>query len=272
MTDAFDLDAYFRRIGYGGPARPDLATLAALHARQVDAIPFESLDPLMGRPVRLDIASLQAKLVDSRRGGYCFEQNGLFKAALEAIGFTVAGLGGRVRWMSPPDAPLGPRSHMLLQVDLPEGPYLADVGFGGHLLDAPLRLEAGPEQTTPTGRYRLDRDGALLALKVMTGGDWRCAYVFNLEPQVHADYVAASWFTSTHPEVLFTSTLLAERLTERARCSLVNTRLTETPRGGTPSERLLASAAEFGAALEELFGVTPPAPVDQIFAKLTAGA
>jgi N-hydroxyarylamine O-acetyltransferase len=272
MSDELDLGAYFRRIGYGGPARPDLATLAALHARQVDAMPFESLDPLLGRPVRLDAASLQAKLVGQRRGGYCFELNALFKAALDAIGFAVTGLGGRVRWMSPPAAPLGARSHMLLKVDLPEGPYLADVGFGGHLLDAPLRLAVGLEQTTPAGRYRLELQNDLHALQVSTGGDWRCAYVFNLEPQLPADYAVANWFTSTHPEVLFTSTLLAERLTEGARYNLVNARLTETPRGGPASERMLASPAEFGEALEGLFGVAPPAPIGEIFAKVTATA
>src|SRR5690349_12520297 len=126
MSDEFDLDAYFARIGYGGPARPDLQTLAALNARHVDAIPFESLNPLAGLPVKLDLASLQAKMVQRRRGGYCFEQNHLFRAALEAIGFAVTGLGGRVVWMSPPGAPLGARGHMLLKVDLDGAPWLAD--------------------------------------------------------------------------------------------------------------------------------------------------
>ncbi len=90
------MSGYLARIGYTDAPKPDLATLAALHAAHVGAIPFEGLDPLLGRPVRLDMPSLQAKLVDSRRGGYCFEQNALFKAALEAIGFIVTGLGGRV--------------------------------------------------------------------------------------------------------------------------------------------------------------------------------
>src|SRR5215471_8279450 len=96
MSDKLRLDRYLARIGHGGKIAPDLATLASLHAAHVDAIPFESFDPLLGRPVPLDLASLQAKLVDSRRGGYCFEQNLLFKAALEAIGFKVTGLTGRV--------------------------------------------------------------------------------------------------------------------------------------------------------------------------------
>src|SRR5258708_33725897 len=112
MAREFRLDDYLARIGCGGPIGPDLATLAAIQAAQVDAIPFEGLDPLLRRPVRLDLASVQAKLVGSRRGGYCFEQNVLLKATLEAIGFRVTALGGRVRRMSPPDAPRGPTAHL----------------------------------------------------------------------------------------------------------------------------------------------------------------
>src|ERR1700746_504244 len=130
MQNEFQLDNYLARIGYEGPLEPTYKTLAALQTAHLDAIPFEGIDPLLGRPVKLDLASVQAKLVDSRRGGYCFEQNTLFKAALEALGSRVRGFGARVGWMSPPDSPLGPRVHMLLRVDLPEGPHLADVGFG----------------------------------------------------------------------------------------------------------------------------------------------
>ena len=121
MSNDFGLESYLVRIGHSGAVKPDLATLTALHTAHVNAIPFEGIDPLLGRPVLLDLPSVQAKLVDSRRGGYCFEQNALFKTALEHIGFAVTGLCGRVRWMSPPDSPLGPKVHMLLKVDLPEG-------------------------------------------------------------------------------------------------------------------------------------------------------
>jgi len=164
MLNEFRLDAYLARIGYGGTVAPDLETLSALHACHVNAIPFESLDPLLRRPVHLDLSSLQAKLVNSRRGGYCFEHNALFKAALEAIGFNVTGLAGRVRWMSPPDSPLGPKTHMLLKVGLPDGPHVADVGFGSCLLDAPLKLQADVEQRTAMGTYRLtEADGTFFA-------------------------------------------------------------------------------------------------------------
>src|ERR1039458_6052978 len=94
MSNDFRLDKYLARIGINGTIGPDLATLTAIHAAHVNAIPFEGFDPLLRRPVKLDLASIQEKIVDGRRGGYCFEQNTLLKGALEAIGFNVTGLGG----------------------------------------------------------------------------------------------------------------------------------------------------------------------------------
>ena len=123
--DSFDLDAYLHRVGDAGPVGPDLETLRRLQAAHLGAIPFENLDVRLGRPVGLDLASLQAKLVRRRRGGYCFEQNTLFAAVLRAIGFDLRTLEARVR---PPGAtsPL-PRTHMLLRVDVGGDPWLADV-------------------------------------------------------------------------------------------------------------------------------------------------
>ena len=141
MAAELQLDSYLARIAYRAPLAPDLATLAALQAAHVDALPFEALDPLMGRPVHVDLPSVQQKLVLSRRGGYCFEQNVLFQAVLEAIGFKVVGLTGRVRWRSAPDDPLGPRQHMMLLVEVEGRPHLVDVGFGICMMDGPIRLE-----------------------------------------------------------------------------------------------------------------------------------
>ncbi|HEY1426431.1 MAG TPA: arylamine N-acetyltransferase [Caulobacteraceae bacterium] len=269
MADDFDLDAYFARIGYGGAARADLETLSALHVRHVAAIPFESLNPLAGLPVKLDLASLQAKMVAGRRGGYCFEQNHLFRAALEAIGFQVTGLGGRVVWMSAPDAPLGPLGHMLLKVEVDGRPWLADVGFGAHLLDAPLRLEEGIEQATPAATYQLlQREASRLALTARQGDGWRRAYLFDLTAQLPVDYEVANWFMSTYPGMIFANMLLAERLTEAARFNLINTRLTERRRDGTVTERALQSADELAGVLDEVFDIEPPIPAAEVSAKI----
>ena len=121
---SFDLAAYLRRIGYAGELSPSRATLDALHRAHATSIPFENLDILLGVPIRLDLPSLQAKLVAGRRGGYCFEQNALFASALEHLGFAVTRLAARVRYRS--DRVL-PRTHMALRVDVDGARLLVDV-------------------------------------------------------------------------------------------------------------------------------------------------
>jgi N-hydroxyarylamine O-acetyltransferase len=268
MPNEFRLENYLARIGYQGSLEVNLGTLAALQTVHLDAIPFESLDPLLGRPVRLDLASLLAKLVEDKRGGYCFEQNLLFKAALEAIGFKVTGLAGRVRWMSPPDSPLGPKTHMMLKVDLAEGAYLADVGFGACLLDAPLQLKTDVEQTTAMGTYRISQSDGLLSLGAKRKAGWRTLYVFDLQPQIQADYELGNWFTSTSPLVPLTSRLIMERLAGGRRSRLVDRTLSSEARDGEViAERTLRSADELRKVLDDTFGVTPPVPAEEIFNK-----
>jgi N-hydroxyarylamine O-acetyltransferase len=271
MADGFDLDAYLKRIGFRDRAAPDLATLSAIHALQPDAIPFENLDPLLRRPVSLDLASLQAKLVAGKRGGYCFEQNSLLAAALDAIGFKLTRLAGRVRWRAAPGAPDGPRNHMLLRVDLPEGSFLVDAGFGGFVLGAPLKLLPDIEQDTAGGRHRLLEKDGTFTLQVRLPAGWQDAYRFTLDPQNPADYVVANWFTSTHPAVLFYSNLLAERVTPAFRATLFNRKLTTRRTDGAVEEKTLEDAAELGAVLEGLFGIAAPAEPQDIWDRLPSG-
>ena len=271
MPDPFDLDAYLARIGFRGRPAADLATLTAIHALQPDRIPFENLDPLLRRPVNLDLASLQAKLVAGGRGGYCFEQNALLAAALDAIGFTLTRLAGRVRWRAAPGAPDGPRNHMLIKVDLPEGPFLVDAGFGGFLLDGPLSLAPDVEQSTAGGRHRLLAGAGGFMLQARLPDRWQDAYRFTLEAQNPADYVVANWFTSTHPAVLFYSNLLAERVTPALRATLFNRKLTTRRTDGKVEERTLADAADLGAVLEGQFGIVAPAAPEEIWDRLPSG-
>ena len=267
-----DLDAYLRRIGYDGPREPTLDVLASLHALHPAAIPFENLDPLLGRPVSLDLEALQAKLVGQRRGGYCFEQNALFRAALEALGFAVTPLIARVVWMAPPDRPLGGRNHMLLRVDLPEGPYLADVGFGGQLASAPLRLAADLEQPTTEALFRLVAVGDAFFLETRLPTGWTALYRFTLEPAEASDYEVSNWYTSTHPTFLLTTNLLAERLTPRVRLSLFNTSLTRRYPDGRTDVIELSSPEALARALETDFNLAPPVDPAALFARLPIAA
>jgi N-hydroxyarylamine O-acetyltransferase len=268
MLGEFRLDKYLGRVGFHGTARPDLETLTALHVAHVNAIPFEGLDPFLRRPVKLDLASVRAKLVDSRRGGYCFEQNLLLKAALEAIGFKITGLGARVRWMSPPESPLGPRTHMLLTVDLPGGPYLADTGFGACVLDSPLRFQTDSEQHTAMGTYLLSESDGLYSLSAKRLEGWRSMYVFNLEPQIQSDFELGNWYTSTSPLVPFTNMLIMERVSGGKRYKLASRRFMVEGRDGVlEAERSIASAAELAQILDETFHVTLPAPAEEIFSR-----
>jgi N-hydroxyarylamine O-acetyltransferase len=269
MSDAFRLENYLARIGHNGAAAANLETLKTLHALHPDAISFEALDSFLRRPVQIDLASIVAKLVEDKRGGYCFEQNLLFKAALKAIGFEVTGLAGRVRWMSPPDSPLGPKTHMMLRVDLADGPYLADVGFGACLLDAPLQLKTDIEQTTAMGTYRLTQSDGLLSLGAKRQGGWRTMYVFDLHPQIQADYELGNWFTSTNPFIPLTSRLILERLAGERRYRLVDRAFsTEARDGDVITERTLRNADELGEVLRDTFKVTPPVPAAEIFDKI----
>jgi N-hydroxyarylamine O-acetyltransferase len=269
VPNGFRLENYLARIGYHGPTDVNYKTLAALQALHLDAIPFEALDPFLRRPVNLDLASVVAKLVDSERGGYCFEQNLLFKAALERIGFEVTPLAGRVRWMSPPESPLGPKTHMLLKVDLADGAYLADVGFGACLLDAPLQLKTDVEQTTAMGIYRLTQSDGLYSLGAKRGAGWRALYVFDLHPQIQADYDLGNWFTSTNPSIPLTSRLIMERLADGRRYRLVDRALSAEARDGEViTERTLRNASELSEVLRDTFKVTPPVPAQEIFDKI----
>ena len=232
MSGGLDLGRYLARIGYTGTLAPDLVTLQALHAAHAAAIPFEGIDPLLGRPVPIDIASVQQKLVEGGRGGYCMEQNALLQAALEAIGFRVRGLTGRVRWLSPPEAPLGPRTHRLLLVELAEGPFLADAGFGACLLDAPLRFVPGLEQRTAMGTFRLTEEAGLFHLAALQPEGWRWMYAFDLVPALESDFELGNHYAATSWNAPFRRMLIVERVDAAGRYKLLNRRLVIEARDG----------------------------------------
>ncbi len=153
VADEANIDAYFERIGFAGSIAPSLDTLSQLHQLHPAVIPFENLDPLLGAPVRLELANLQQKLLFDHRGGYCLEHNLLFKAVLASLDFEVKVHAARVLW-NDPDNTADP-SHLVLTVTIAAATYLVDVGFGGLTLTAPMRLRAEVEQPTPHEVFRL---------------------------------------------------------------------------------------------------------------------
>jgi N-hydroxyarylamine O-acetyltransferase len=266
-----DLDAYFRRIGYEGPPAPTLDTLRAIHALHPASIAFENLNPLLGWEVKLDAASLQEKLVRQGRGGWCFEQNLLLRDVLLALGFRVTGLAGRVMWNQPPGE-VRPRSHMLLRVDLDEGTYVADVGFGGVTLTAPLRLDAEEEQPTPHEPFRLARVDDEYVMQVKIRGEWQSLYRFDLQPQHRADYEVTSWYLCHHPRSHFRAGLIAARSAPGLRHALRDGELVTHHANGVTERRVIADAADLREALETTFRLTlPDAPeLDTALERLTA--
>ncbi len=270
---AVDLDAYFGRIGYAGKRTPTLETLRAIHVRHTVAIAFENLSPLLKIPVRLDPESLEHKLVRSGRGGYCYEQNLLFSHVLNALGFRVAGLVAAVLWNAPKGA-IPPRTHMLLRVDLPEGRYIADVGFGALTLTGPLRLQTGIEQVTPHEPFRLTRAGGDFVMQAKLCDAWTALYRFDLREQRLPDYEITNWYYSHHPESRFVTSLMAARAAPDCRYALLNNEFAEHRLHGGTKRRVLTSAAEIRKTLEQKFDLTlPDAPqLDDALAQLAVRA
>jgi len=208
------LDDYLDRVGLSVKLGPDLGSLEALHVAHLAAIPFENIDVRLRRPLRLDLDSLQAKLVRRRRGGYCFEHNTLFAAVLRAVGFEVRTLEARVRG---PDASVArPRTHMTLEVRIDGRGYLADVGFGGAGPLVPVPMDGTPSEQ-PDAEFAVEpEDDGVLVLRRSHPTTGRDLYAFRPAPVLPIDFEVASHYTSTHPDSTFVNTLTAQR-SERER-------------------------------------------------------
>lgn len=256
MTTDIDIAGYFNRISYTGPADPTLDTLTDVVAGHNRSIPFENLDPLMGIPVAdLGPAALSRKLVHKRRGGYCYEQNGLMAYVLSQLGFGVDALGGRVVWMNTSYA-LPAQTHQALAVTVPglDGRYLVDVGFGGQTLSSPIRLKAGPVQQTRHEPYRVREHGDDYMLESQIRGAWQPLYMFTTRPQPRIDLEVGSWYVSTHPESGFVTGLSAALVTDDARWNLRGRNLAIHSGGQTERIRF-DNAALVLEALNDHFGI-----------------
>jgi N-hydroxyarylamine O-acetyltransferase len=257
-----DLPAYFARVGYAGTGEPTLATLRELQLCHLSRIPFESVDPFLGIPVNIDLAAIQSKLIGGRRGGYCHEHNLLFHDVLQALGSSVTALGGRV-FLAPMTL-----THRLTLVELPEGSFIADVGFGGRSPTMPICLEPNLEQATPFGVYRLVQKGEYFDLETGFGGQWQALYRFNLQAQSHVDFEVANWFTSTHPRSLFTQNLVVCRLNGNTRANMLNSVLSVRNVDGSTDQITLTSAQHLGDVMGSIMGLALPVPAEMLWTKL----
>ncbi|MBI3862171.1 MAG: arylamine N-acetyltransferase [Planctomycetia bacterium] len=248
-----NLDAYCKRVEYHGGLDTDLKTLADLHLAHATHIPFENIDVMLRRPIRLDLASLQAKLIDARRGGYCFEQNLLFAAVLEHLGFSVTLLTARVRFGT---NRVIPRTHVTLAVEIGDQRWLADLGFGSCGLLVPIPLASG-EYRQFEWTYRLVRESDLWVLRAPVGGAWLDLYAFGLEPQLPVDFEPANHYVSSHPDSRFVQTLTVQRVAPDRRLVLRNTELTTTTASGD-MRRSIADDAEVLAVLASEFNLHLP--------------
>ncbi|MBC8749864.1 MULTISPECIES: arylamine N-acetyltransferase family protein [Paraburkholderia] len=257
MSHSVNLENYFARIGYQGPRAATLDVLRAIHRLHPAAIPFENLNPLMRRPVRIDPEAVERKLVTDKRGGYCFEQNILFANVLMQLGFKVTPMLARVVWGRAPGT-IAPRTHMVLRVDIDGDEWIADVGFGAVTLTAPLRLTPGLAQPIPLGTFRLaDAGHDTVYLEVLAPDEsWTRVYHVDLRAVEWVDYEISNWYTSTSPDSKFVQNLLACRVLPELRLALLNDQYNERDaQGRIVNERRLASAAELADCLRERFGL-----------------
>jgi N-hydroxyarylamine O-acetyltransferase len=256
MAEAqFDQNAWFERIGYSGPVTPTLETLNRLIFAHAHAISYETLDIMLGRPPKLDLATLQTKMIAGGRGGYCFEQNMLFRAALRSLGYQITSLQGRVIRGMAIDAPR-PAIHMLLQVELPEGPYLADVGFGNLAPTCALSLKPQVEQQTPHEVMRFIDVGGELTLQARLTQGWEHIYRVIPCPRHDGEYEITNWYTGTHPETPYQGNIIAARPgPNRTRITMYNARVTVRDAEGRAEKRWLANDSEYRDVLRGEFGL-----------------
>ncbi len=252
-----DLDAYFVRIRYAGARAATAEVLTAIHQHHARAIPFENLDVLLGRPINLELAAIEQKLVREKRGGYCFEQNNLLAAVLRALGFQVTPLIARVRWQVPPEVDTA-LTHMLLRVDVDARSFLADVGFGSRALFTPLALEFDREQGGSIEPRRLVQRDRLVVYQNRADDAWTDVYQFTLDAAPAIDFELGNWFTSTHPQSRFRQNLTLARAGDGCRHALLNREFVTRYAGGRTESRTLATPDELLDVLAEFFGLHFP--------------
>jgi N-hydroxyarylamine O-acetyltransferase len=248
-----DIMAYLDRINYHGPLAPTAETLRELQVAHLLTVPFENLSIHARQPIVLDDNALFEKIVKRRRGGFCYEANGLFAALLRALGFNVKMLSAGV---ANAGGGFGPDfDHMALVVTVNQR-WLVDVGFGDSFRE-PLLIDKRDEQQQGERAYRIDSNGTYLILMQRddgADGEWKAQYRFTLQPYGYSDYEEMCRYHQTSPQSHFTRGRICSRATPDGRVTLGEMRLITT-RNGERQERALANEEEYAAMLREHFGI-----------------
>jgi N-hydroxyarylamine O-acetyltransferase len=249
-----DIQTYLTRIQYLKPVRPDAQTLQGLHLAHMQNVAFENLDIGLKRPILLTEEALWNKIVLQKRGGFCYELNGLFAWLLKEIGFNVSYLNARVYNRA---GDLGiDFDHLALRVRVSNETthWLADVGFGDSF-NLPLRFEESNEQVQALRSYRLEQAGdGYITWQKNYDGSWERQYFFDLQPhQFPIDYEPACLYHQTSPESSFTRGGIISRATPDGRVSLEDERLILTKNGERSVQPI--NKDEYQKLLKEYFGV-----------------
>jgi N-hydroxyarylamine O-acetyltransferase len=250
------VQAYLQHLNTHPPAIADRENLDRLIAAQLQRVPFENIDVLLQRPIVLDADAVFAKVVERGRGGYCFEINSLFARLLLSFGYRVSLLGARVRWGLASDASKTMLSHLLLRVELSQGSFIVDSGFGGPTPPCAMPLEGRAGLTDCP--YQLLTPGQteeLYQLQALQNGQWQTMYQFDLQPQAWVDYIARSWYTSTHPDSIFLTNLMCARSSGELRLSLGNRNFSQRYADGRVEQQTIDSPAQLVELLRHEFGL-----------------
>lgn len=252
-----DTRRYLQRLGFDQPPPPTLETLSLLQRRHTAEFPFETIDSLLRQPVPIDLASVERKVFEQGRGGYCYELNHLFLALLQTLGFEARGITGRVVMNGPPDAWTA-RTHRLSLVTLDGVRYTTDVGFGGMVPTAPLLLDSREAQVTPHEPYRIDEHPDGYMLRAHVADEWRPMYLFDLQRQEEIDYTVGNWYVSQHPQSPFMGRLMAARTGDGLRKTLNGNSYAVHRIGQQSERRTITDAEELITVLESEFGLCVP--------------
>jgi len=253
---SIDLDAYFERIGWRDTTTASYRTLAGLVEAHVTRIPFENLDVLLGRPIRLDDDSLQAKLVTGRRGGYCFEHASLFARVLEQLGFDCARHSARVVMLRP--AHLAARTHMFLTVNLPQGTFVADPGFGAHAPRVPVPLVEAAQAHHGSDVHWMTRAHGLWTLHTREGERIVDCWASDCARDNLIDFEVSNHYVATHPDSSFVNRLMLRGFTvDGTSMSIMNREVTRR-RGNESSTTVISDRKALRDMLARDLGLDVP--------------